>query len=229
MSQTARWIGVLGASSSGNELCRRLATDELFGVGTVGVQLYALANSGSWLQLGSFGKVAYGVTKLTQFDESLLTLASKTRKLETTNWEVDSMPTDMSACVLLREDLPVGALVRVAIPGAYLFSPSPSALRALQDAGGLFMDSIGFRAVVSSEVAKNASPEDMTERQLAILTEMARSKTNLVISQEMMLSESTIKQESVRIFRAMGVGTRQQAVLKARALGLLAEGIEIFA
>jgi len=59
------------------------------------------------------------------------------------------------------------------------------------------------------------------------LFDMAHGKTNLVIAQEMILSESTIKQESVKIFRAMGVGTRQQAVLKARTLGLLPDGLEL--
>ena len=49
----------------------------------------------------------------------------------------------------------------------------------------------------------------------------------MVIANEMILSESTIKQESVKIFRALGVGTRQQAVLKANTLGLLPDGIEI--
>jgi DNA-binding NarL/FixJ family response regulator len=59
------------------------------------------------------------------------------------------------------------------------------------------------------------------------LIDMAHGKTNLVIAQEMILSESSIKQESVKIFRAMGVGTRQQAVLKARTLWLLPKGLEM--
>jgi DNA-binding NarL/FixJ family response regulator len=57
---------------------------------------------------------------------------------------------------------------------------------------------------------------------------MALGKTNLVIANKMILSESTIKQESVKIFRALGVSTRQQAVLKAVTLGLLPEGVEIY-
>jgi DNA-binding NarL/FixJ family response regulator len=59
------------------------------------------------------------------------------------------------------------------------------------------------------------------------LIDMAHGKTNLVIAQEMILSESSIKQESVKIFTAMGVGTRQQAVLKARTLWLLPKGLEL--
>jgi len=227
LEHTARVIGLFGASSSGNELCRRLASDEVFGPGTLGAQLYALTNAGRWQLLGSFGKIAYDDQKLSQFDENLLTLAARSRRVETIEIEVDSEITQATACVLIRDDLPVGVLVRVATPGAYIFSPLASALRAVQDAGGLFLDAIGVRTVAASESAKDASPEDMTERQLQTLIDMAHGKTNLVIAQEMILSESTIKQESVKIFRALGVSTRQQAVLKAKTLGLLPDGIEI--
>jgi DNA-binding CsgD family transcriptional regulator len=199
----------------------------VFGPGTIGVQLYALTNVGNWILLGSFGKSAYGNQKLTQFDENVFNLAARSRKIETIELEVDSKLAEVTVCVLLRNDIPVGMWVRVTTPGTYIFRPTPLALRAIQDAGGLFMDAIGFRAVAASESVKDASPDDMTERQMAILIEMAHGKTNIVIAREMILSESTIKQESVRIFRAIGVGTRQKAVLKARALGLLPEGIEV--
>jgi DNA-binding CsgD family transcriptional regulator len=224
---TAKLIGLLGASTSGTELCRRLASDDVFGPGTIGVQLYALNNIGEWLLLGSYGKSAYGDQKLTQFDENVLNLAARSRQLETIDLEVDSKPAELAACVLLRDDIPIGMWLRLTTPGSYIFSPMPLTLRAIQDAGGLFMDAIGFRTLAASEGAKNASPEDMTERQMAILIDMAHGKTNIVIAREMILSESTIRQESVRIFRAMSVGTRQQAVLKARALGLLPEDIEV--
>ena len=227
LEHTARLFGLFGASSNGNELCRRLASDEVFGPGTLGAQLYALTNAGRWQLLGSFGKIAYADQKLSQFDENLLTLAARSRKVETIELEVDSELAQVTACVLIRDNLPVGLLVRSAVPGAYTFSPPTLALRAIQDSGGLFLDSIGVRTVTASEGAKDASPEDMTERQLQTLIAMAHGKTNLVIAQEMILSESTIKQESVKIFRALGVSTRQQAVLKAKTLGLLPDGIEI--
>jgi len=74
---------------------------------------------------------------------------------------------------------------------------------------------------------QDVSPQGLTERQMQTLIDMAHGKTNLVIAQEMILSESSIKQESVKIFTAMGVGTRQQAVLKARTLWLLPKGLEM--
>ena len=227
IEQTVRMIGLLASSASGNELCRRLATDELFGNGTMGVQIYALTNAGRWQQLGSYGKDPFEGQSISQFDDNLLTETARTRELAIGFATFDDKEADVTACVSLRNDVPVGAIVRTSTKGSYIFQPINGTLRAIQDAGGLFLDSIGYKTVANGQDAKQASPEDMTERQHAILIEMAQGKTNLVIANEMILSESTIKQESVKIFRALGVGTRQQAVLKAKTLGLLPDGLEM--
>ena len=227
IDSTVRLIGILASSDNGHELCRRLATDEVFGAGTVGVQVYALTNAGRWQVLGSYGKNPYENQNLTQFDDNLLTQTARTRELAIGSQALDGQDVDVVACVSLRGDVPVGAVIRTSAKGSFLFNPHNGTLRAIQDAGGLFLDSIGYKSVAVSSEARQSSPEDMTERQHAILIEMARGKTNLVIANEMILSESTIKQESVKIFRALGVGTRQQAVLKARTLGLLPDGLEL--
>jgi protein involved in polysaccharide export with SLBB domain len=180
--------------TNSDELCRRIASDEAFGPGTLGAQLYALTNAGRWQLLGSFGKIAYADQKLSQFDENLLTVAARSRRVETIEIEVDSETTQATAMVLIRDDLPVGVWMRITKPGTFVFNPITSILKAIQDAGGLFLDSIGVKTVVASENAKDTSPEEMTERQLQTLIDMAHGKTNLVIAQEMILSESTIKQ-----------------------------------
>jgi ATP/maltotriose-dependent transcriptional regulator MalT len=58
---------------------------------------------------------------------------------------------------------------------------------------------------------------------LIILGRIQEGLVNLEIAKDLMLSESTIRQETVRIYRALGVGNRQEAVKKARALGVLAK------
>jgi DNA-binding NarL/FixJ family response regulator len=67
----------------------------------------------------------------------------------------------------------------------------------------------------------SASPEDLSARQLTILSHIQDGLVNLEIAKELMLSESTIRQETVRIYRALGVGNRHEAVKKARTLGLI--------
>ena len=71
-----------------------------------------------------------------------------------------------------------------------------------------------------------AQEGELTERQYEILLAMARGETNAQIAHQLILSESSIKQESVKIFRSLGVGSRQQAVAKAKATGLLP--VEVF-
>jgi len=61
----------------------------------------------------------------------------------------------------------------------------------------------------------------ITPRQLRVLDEMAIGKTNGQIARSLNVSESTIKQESVRIFRILGVNTRQRAVSAGKEMGLI--------
>lgn len=50
---------------------------------------------------------------------------------------------------------------------------------------------------------------------------MAQGLTNAQIAQELMLSESSIRQETVKIYRALGVNNREAAAKQARGLGLI--------
>jgi DNA-binding NarL/FixJ family response regulator len=56
---------------------------------------------------------------------------------------------------------------------------------------------------------------------MLILQGLADGKTNAQIAQEMILSESTIRQETVKIFRALGVHGRAEAAKRAIHLGLI--------
>jgi DNA-binding CsgD family transcriptional regulator len=61
----------------------------------------------------------------------------------------------------------------------------------------------------------------LTSRQLEILQQMAAGKTNIEIGRSLNLSESTIKQESVKIFRTLSVSNRAQASDFAQRNGLI--------
>ena len=134
IEQTVRMIGLLASSASGNELCRRLATDELFGNGTMGVQIYALTNAGRWQQLGSYGKDPFAGQSMSQFDDNLLTETARTRELAIGSTKFDDEEADVIACVSLRGDLPVGAVIRSSLKGSYTFEPDNGTLKAIQDA-----------------------------------------------------------------------------------------------
>lgn len=61
----------------------------------------------------------------------------------------------------------------------------------------------------------------ITHRQLRVLDEMAIGKTNGQIARSLNMSESTIKQESGRVFKILGVNSRQRAVSVAKEMGLI--------
>jgi DNA-binding CsgD family transcriptional regulator len=61
----------------------------------------------------------------------------------------------------------------------------------------------------------------LTNRQLRVLDEMAIGKTNAQIARTLNVSESTIKQECVRLFKVLGVSTRQRAVAIGKEMGII--------
>ena len=67
------------------------------------------------------------------------------------------------------------------------------------------------------------SIETLTSRQIQILDFMADGLTNVEISRKLLLSESTIRQESVRIYRILGTDNRHDAVSNGRSAGLIAK------
>jgi DNA-binding CsgD family transcriptional regulator len=65
------------------------------------------------------------------------------------------------------------------------------------------------------------SESSLTERQVLILTKMCAGLTNYQIGHQINVSESTVKQESIRIFRFLNVNKRKDAVEQALRKGLI--------
>lgn len=69
--------------------------------------------------------------------------------------------------------------------------------------------------------AREEAAAPLTARQQAILAAMARGLTNRQIASRINFSESTVRMESMAIYRAYGVHSRAEAVAAARAAGHL--------
>ena len=63
--------------------------------------------------------------------------------------------------------------------------------------------------------------EPLTERELAVLSELPTMRTNEEIARDFYVSVNTIKSHLSHLYRKLGVGTRREAVRRARELGLL--------
>jgi two-component system, NarL family, nitrate/nitrite response regulator NarL len=87
-----------------------------------------------------------------------------------------------------------------------------SALRLVL-AGGIYVPPRLVLASSSSAPARaGALPFGLTVRQYEVLERLAQGASNKAIAQDLALSERTVKAHVGAIFKALGVGSRQQAI-----------------
>lgn len=108
----------------------------------------------------------------------------------------------------------------------------PPHVSTLMDRLGLFMPIIALYLGLAhhastpngSRDAHRApkSDEPLTERQIAILHMLAKGMTNPQIAARIGFSDSTVRQETMHIYRYLGVAGRREAVHVAEMRGLLA-------
>lgn len=80
---------------------------------------------------------------------------------------------------------------------------------------------LGEFAVMAGRSGGRPVPQSLSERQTAVLDLMAQGMTNAQIAKRIGFSESTVRQETMVIYRFFGVGGRQEAVAQASQRGLL--------
>ncbi len=82
---------------------------------------------------------------------------------------------------------------------------------------------------VTAVASTGESPDSLTPRQQEILLGMAAGMTNRQIAVRICFSESTVRIESMAIYRHFGVHSRSEAVAVARASGLLESALSVSA
>ena len=224
LSRVARLSQIYAQAANANDYCRRLTHDPEIGTGILGTQLFALSNRGTLHCVGSYGIEAFEPNnQLSLFEDSPISEAINQRRVWFGEREVASRMLVMWVLPLIKGDVPVGAAISVSDPKVKIVPFSEEAAVAAGNAGAIYLDSLGLKNLFRETPQTNEG--QLTERQYEILLGMARGETNAQIAQQLILSESSIKQESVKIFRILGVGSRQQAVAKAKATGLLPTGV----
>ena len=132
-------------------------------------------------------------------------------------------PAPMAAWLLGSTSDPVGVLV------LFLSAPLEPRLVAMRansvaEILGLYLAGAGHEATRSSGRLASArlGEEALSPRQRMILQMMSDELTNPQIASRIGFSTSTVRMESLAIYRALGVHDRQNAVIAGRALGLVA-------
>ena len=92
-------------------------------------------------------------------------------------------------------------------------------LRPLRDAIALHALK-DFESLISLDLFAN-TPSGLSERQVDILHRISQGETNASIARRIGFSESTVRHETIRIFRLFGVHDRKSALVEAEKRGLL--------
>lgn len=215
---------LLSSASSATDLCRKLVHSDLTNESTTGASIFSIDQQAHFHLVGSYGK-GLPVSGVSVWDEHPFGTAARSGKLHSTTAQaIDGSDVETYCIPLTKGSDPIGILCLTLSAGAKMNVISPEALSVVSKVTGIWLDSLGVSAASNTYGSQNnsaPSPENLTERQLTVLRLMAEGKTNSQIAQELILSESTIRQETVKIYRALGVHARSEAGKRAKHLGII--------
>jgi DNA-binding CsgD family transcriptional regulator len=126
---------------------------------------------------------------------------------------------------LISENLPIAVAILVLRPGAnrQYFSDRIVPLISKLVGHQLNLLKLSGRAQGIQTFSGAAHVSEISTRQVKILEFMAEGLTNAEIARKLLLSESTVRQESVRIYRIFNTDSRQAAVSAGREAGIIAK------
>lgn len=210
-------IDLVFSSNNLTELCTRLVHSKELNQAVIGAHVYGL-NGDADLSLAS----GYGFKS-----DSVSDFVSGTSSHPVAQAIKSMRPVFMSdkqpilAIPCTNNKVPNACLVAVLNHPSLGESLNEELLEIVSRAIGFFVSMTpDLGSPVSSRMVNKRS-KTLSARQVTILHLMADSLTNAAIARELLVSESTIRQETVKIFRELNVTGRTAAVTRARELNLL--------
>jgi DNA-binding NarL/FixJ family response regulator len=219
-------IGLLSKSANAQDLCQRFAHSEFMGGNCQGATVFLLNQRSVLVEVASYGRGhTFAEDELNAWANTVLANAIRQKRLAVEKAE----EAVLAAIPIQHADLVTGVFMFSLADG----SPEPqfsgdltSMLSALL---GMFMENKGLSLRVPTSGANQAlndepvAMQELTSRQITIIKLIADGMTNAEIAKVVLLSESTVRQETIRIFRTLKCHSRSEAIVKARATGLIAE------
>lgn len=218
-------IDAMVKSENLKDFCRAIVHSEFTESSVQGCQIYFLDGESHFKPVAGYGKTYLDTEiSLSAWDDNPIATCVRNKAPELKYAEVGS-ELGVLAVPLLRDEIPIGVLV-VAFDRLSSHPPvSENLIPSLSKLGSFclvtfaqpnFGKSGGFSVGTSEH-----DGDDLTTRQIKILELIAYGMVNAEIARELMLSESTIRQETVRIYRSLGVPNRSEAAKKGKSLGLI--------
>jgi DNA-binding CsgD family transcriptional regulator len=209
------------ASDSYEQLCQRIVHEEITQGLISGAHLYSVdSNLDMELQV-SYGKTTEQVQPVVSaWGDSPLSKCIVGKKMQ---FEAGKEASHL-ALPLAKSSVPVGAMLLVMGPQMGTPPISEPVAHLLSKLGAFFVE---VRPRLSLQTRANGNghhtPQQLSTRQIQIVQLIGAALTNGQIGKELSLSESTIRQETIKIYKSMGVSGRDEAVAAAKKLGLVSK------
>jgi DNA-binding CsgD family transcriptional regulator len=211
-------------SDTASEFCRSLVHADFTGADAQGCHLFLLDNNSAIRLVAYYGIPVPGaedqsVQELSAWDANPISQCVREKNYI---FEKNAAAGKSVVCIpLLRDQTPLGVLCIVIGDPKKELPFDESIVPILSKLGAYILSTMATQKGRVGTVDPNANGEDLTSRQIQILELMAEGLVNVEIAGQLLLSESTIRQETVRIYRALAVPNRTEAAKKAKALGLI--------
>jgi DNA-binding CsgD family transcriptional regulator len=209
------------ASTGPTDLCRQIVHAGFADGLTRGCALYFLDNKSVLKPIASYGLKPEISQGLSAWDDSPLSEAVREKVVSFGQVEIEGSSLSIMALPFIAGGVPRGLVTLVVDKPNFKVDFPEEFARMISKLGAFYLDTLDFGVMSNGNGLAITNPEDLTTRQTNILGHIEAGLVNFEIAKILMLSESTIRQETVKIYRALGVGNRQEAVKKAKALGLL--------
>jgi DNA-binding CsgD family transcriptional regulator len=217
----ARLLDVIMASVGPVDLCKQIVHSDFSPDSSRGCQLYYLDGKSVLRKIASYGQSAAPDGEITAWDDSPLSEAIREKSIRTGAVLVDQTKMFVVAIPFVSNSVPTGLMALVLDDLSLKMDFSVGIAEVFSKIGAFYLVTLDFGSVSTGSITEIKNIEDLTSRQLLILTHIDHNLVNLEIAKMLMLSESTIRQETVKIYRALGVSNRAEAASKARTLGLI--------
>ena len=211
------------ASNGPGDLCRALVHSEKTPSSARGAAIFFL-DSGSTLRLvAKYGVEVNGEGDLSAWDDSPLSECVREKRMVIGEKHGEEGKLAVICLPFMIGASPIGLVAIVVEQHQNLEEVKllPQVVELVAKIGAYYLNTLDFGRHMANTGPININPDDLTPRQLIILGHIEEGLVNLEIAKLLMVSESTVRQETVRIYKALGVGNRQEAVKKAKAMGVM--------
>ena len=213
------------ASGGPLDLCKQIVHAG-FANGLVrGCGLFVLDSKSVLKPVAIYGQFIEFDSELSAWSDSTLSEALREKSAKSGNVLLDARTCSLLAIPFMANGVPIGLAALVIDSEDYTLEIPDALGQVISKLGAIYLTSLDFGNIASANALTAVGPDDLTTRQRNILVQIASGSVNYEIAKNLMLSESTIRQETVRIYRALGVGNRKEAVRKAKSLGLIPKGL----